>query len=82
MTKEFKLGAMVLIILYAVTIFTTSSNTTQSVITVKPALPKSTVVLRGAESVSTVNSWIKKGYQVQFVSDGSSGRQTIVMVKY
>jgi hypothetical protein len=78
--SNFKLGAAILLIGYLPMLLTSfSDNTTQNVLVVKPALPKSTAVLYNS---SQIVSWIKMGYQVQSQSQGSSGRELIIMVKY
>lgn len=45
----------------------------------KPLKPTSTVVTRGIDSC---REWVKKGYQIQTMTEGSSGRIHFVLVKY
>jgi hypothetical protein len=64
-------------IFVTISIAATVPNT--GILTIKPATPKYTVT---TEDFREIPKWVSKGYQVQHVSNGSGGREYIILVKY
>ncbi len=66
--------------IFIVISFAMSTSSTNEIV-IKPKLPKATVILN-EETYYQWQDFVKKGYQVKTISEGTYGRLKLVMEKY